>query len=253
MKMGAYLILLDPHGEKHSVVLEGGMVTVPGLGTFDVEKLRASIGRVVRVGSRPFMVLEPSLRDLNDTLLRGPQVLTPKDIASLRFELDLAPGSRVVEAGTGSGALTLALARAAGPSGRVYSYDLRADLQDVARKNAHRAGLEEAIEFRAGDVREAIDERGVDGVVLDLPDPWVAVPAAWEALRPCGTLATFSPNMEQVKETAAAIRKRPFVETRTIELIEREMEVREIGMRPSFAPLGHTGYLTFARKVLDTF
>jgi tRNA (adenine57-N1/adenine58-N1)-methyltransferase len=93
----------------------------------------------------------------------------------------------------------------------------------------------------------------VDAVFLDIPDPWAAVPSAWEALRPGGHLASFSPNMEQVKETAAAIRKKPFVDQRTIELIEREMEVRDVGVRPSFAALGHTGYLTFARKVLDTF
>ena len=84
-------------------------------------------------------------------------------------------------------------------------------------------------------------------------DPWAAVPAAWDALRPCGHLATFSPNMEQVKETAKALRAKPFVGVRTIEVIEREMEVRDVGVRPSHAALGHTGYLTFARKVLDTF
>ncbi len=251
--MESYLVLLDSRGEKHLVDVEGRMVTVPRLGTFDAAKLRASIGRRIQVGGRAFVVLEPSLRDLLSTLLRGPQVLTPKDLASMRFELDLGPGSRAVEAGTGSGALTLALARAVGPSGAVYSYDLREDLQDTARRNARHAGVEAVVDFKVGDVRQGIGERNVDGVVLDLPDPWAAVPAAWDALRPCGALATFSPNMEQVKETVATIRKQPFVDVRTVELIEREMEVREVGVRPSFAALGHTGYLTYARKVLDPF
>ncbi len=251
--MADCLILLDPQGRKHAVPTTDRMAAVPGLGTFDVAKLRASVGRPVHVGDRTFLVLEPSLRDLQETLGRAAQVLTAKDVASIRFELDLVPGARVVEAGAGSGSLTLALARAVGPSGKVYSYDLREDFLDTARGNVRRAGLEPAVEFKVGDVREAIGEREVDAVAFDLPDPWAAVPAAWEALRPCGHLATFSPNMEQVKETVAAVRKKPFVEVRTIELIEREMEVRDVGVRPSFAALGHTGYLTFARKVLDTF
>ncbi len=229
------------------------MASVPGLGTFDVGRLRESVGRKIQIGGRTLLVLEPSLRDLNDTLVRGAQVLTPKDVASIRYELDLSPGRRVVEAGAGSGGLTLALARAVGPAGRVYAYDLREDALATARENVQRAGLGEIVDLKIGDVREGIAERDLDAVALDMPDPWAAIPAAWHALRPCGHLAAFSPNMEQVKETVAALRKMPFFDVRTIELIEREMEVRDVGVRPSFAALGHTGYLTFARKVLDTF
>ncbi|TLZ92449.1 MAG: tRNA (adenine-N1)-methyltransferase, partial [Methanobacteriota archaeon] len=98
-----------------------------------------------------------------------------------------------------------------------------------------------------------ISQEDVDAVALDLEDPWAAIEPAWKALRPCGHVAAFSPNMEQVKDTVRAMTRRPFIEIRTVELIEREMEVRDVGVRPSFAPLGHTGYLTFARKVLDTF
>lgn len=251
--MDALLVLLDEQGRKHAVPCTTPMVTVPALGTFDVAKLRASVGRRLRIGGRAFVVLEPSVRDLQETLLRGAQVLTPKDVASIRFELDLSPGRRVAEAGSGSGSLTIALARAVGTTGRVYSFDVRPDFLDAARVNVRKAGLEASVDFRIGDVRERIPEHNLDGVVLDIPDPWAAVPPAWDALRPCGHLATFSPNMEQVKETVAAIRRKPFVEVRTIELIEREMEVRDVGVRPSFAALGHTGYLTFARKVLDMF
>jgi len=229
------------------------MVQVREVGTFEASKLEASVGRKIRIGSRSFIVLEPSTRDLHETLGRAAQSLTPKDIASVLYEADIRPAGRVIEAGTGSGAVTMAAARAVGPSGRVYAYDLREDFLAVARANVARAGLSERVEFRVGDVREPIGEKDVDAFLMDIPDPWAAVPGAWDALRPCGALASFSPNMEQVKETVAAIRKKPFVDVRTIEIIEREMEVREVGVRPSFAALGHTGYLTFARKVLDTF
>ena len=90
-------------------------------------------------------------------------------------------------------------------------------------------------------------------MILDIPDPWEAVGSSWEALRPCGHFASYSPNMEQVNRTMKALRTGTFVEVRTVEIIEREIVAHEAGTHPSFAPLGHTGYLTFARKVLDTF
>jgi len=251
--MSRLLVLLDDRGEKHAVAVDEPMARVPDLGTFESAKLLASIGRRIRVGDRSFIVLRPSAMDLRETMERGPQTLTSKDLAVILFGADVVAGTRVLEAGSGSGGLTVALARAVGPSGRVISYDVRPESLRVARKNVERAGVESIVEFRTADVRQGVSDRDLDAVVLDIEDPWSAVGPAWDSLRPCGTLASFSPNMEQVKETVATIRARPFVLVRTIEVIEREMEVREVGVRPSFAALGHTGYLTFARKVLDTF
>lgn len=251
--MSSILILLDQRGRKHAVPAEGGMLQIPELGTFSGSKIRSGVGRRVNVGGRGFLVLAPSGRDLWETMERGAQTVAPKDLGGILYEADIRPGTAVVEAGAGSGAVTVALARAVLPAGRVVSYEARAESLRTARANVARAGLEDVVEFRQADVRRGIPERDIDAVVLDIPDPWAAVPAAWDALRPCGHIATFSPNMEQVKDTAAALRARPFIEVRTIEIIEREMEVRDVGVRPSFAPLGHTGYLTFARKVLDTF
>ena len=248
-----HVLLLDPRGGKHLVALDAATVKVPGLGTFDAAKLKAHVGRRLEIADRAFLVLTPSGLDLREMMERGPQTFAPKDLGALLYLADILPGSGVVEAGSGSGAVTVVLARAVGSAGRVISYDLRAESLRIARVNVAAAGLQARVEFREGDVRQGIPDREVDAVVLDIPDPWAAVPAAWEALRPCGHLATFSPNMEQVKETVAAIRARPFVEVRTIEILEREMEVRDVGVRPSFAALGHTGYLTFARKVLGFF
>ena len=223
------------------------------LGAVDVAKLEANVGRKLTIGDRSFVVLRPSLRDLLDTMTRGAQIISPKDLAILLFEAEIRPGSRVLEAGAGSGSLTAALARAVGDSGKVISYDIRSEALALAASNVAQMGLPSIVEFRQGDVRNGVPDRGLDAVFLDLGDPWSAVGSAWDALRLCGTLVCFSPNMEQVKETVMAIRKLPFVDVRTVELIEREMEVRDFGVRPSFAALGHTGYLTFARKVLEAF
>ena len=103
------------------------------------------------------------------------------------------------------------------------------------------------------DVALGVREKNVDAVIFDLPDPWGAVHAAWEALRVGGSITTFLPNVEQVRQAVEALREGPFVEIRTVEIIERELEVKDTGTKPSFAPLGHTGYITTARKALDKF
>src|SRR2546426_1430189 len=242
------VVLLDRSGRKWLVPLEGETISVGGLGVLNAEKLRAALGGVLRVGGESFYVLRPSARDLAETLERKAQIITAKDIALLLWYADVKPGDTIIEGGSGSGAVTVALARAVGETGRVISYDVREDFLAVARNNVERAGVTPRVEFRHGDVR--IEMAGpADAVVLDVLDPWNAAKSAWNALKPCGHLATYSPNMEQVKETVLAVQRLPFIEVRTTELIEREIEVREQGVRPAFAALGHTGYLTVARKV----
>ena len=243
-------MLVDERGRKWLVPMEGGMLNVPRLGVVDSEKVLKSLGGVLRIGGESFLVLPPSALDLIQTIERKAQIITPKDIAVLLFYADVKPGDTVVEAGSGSGALTIALARAVGEAGHVISYDVREDFLAVARRNVEAAGILSRVAFRHGDVRVGIDV-AADAVVLDLPDPWNAVKAAHAALRAGGHLASYSPNMEQVKEMVLAMERAPFFEVRTVEILEREMEVREQGVRPAFAALGHTGYLTVGRKVSE--
>ncbi|HYT17599.1 MAG TPA: tRNA (adenine-N1)-methyltransferase [Thermoplasmata archaeon] len=247
------LVLLEPSGRKHLVALDRDMVQVPRVGVVRADALRASVGRRWTVGGRSFLVLTPSIRDVVASMRRQAQIIGLKDAATLVWNCDLKAGDFVVEAGAGSGALTLVLAQAVGPGGRVVTYDMRPDFLDVARTNVANAGFGGRVEFRQGDVRSGIQERDADACLLDIPDPWEAIGTAKDAMKPCGHFASYSPNMEQVSHTAAALRAGPFVDIRTVEIIEREIIAAEAGTHPSFAPLGHTGYLTFARKVLDTF
>ena len=247
------VVLLEPSGAKHVVELDHDMVKVPGVGVVRADSLRASIGRRKTIGGRTFLVLTPTIRDHLGGLRRRAQIIGPKDIPALLWNCDLKAGDFVIEVGAGSGSLTLALAQAVGPGGRVMTYDLRPDFLEVARGNVASVGLEARVDFKIGDARTEIAERDADAVVLDIPDPWEAVRTSADALRPCGTFASFSPNAEQVNLTVKALRAMTFVEVRSMEIIEREIVAQESGTRPSFAPLGHTGYLTFARKVLDTF
>jgi len=247
------VVLLDSEGEKQVVILDRETIRIPAIGVAHANALRASIGRRWTVGSRSFIVLTPSIRDTVVSMRRQAQIIGPKDAPSLVWNCDLKDGDVVVEAGAGSGALTLALAQAVGPNGRVVTYDVRPDFLELARENVAAAALDARVTFKLGDARAGIVERDADAFVLDIPDPWAAVTTAADALRPCGHFASYSPNVEQVSRTVSALTSATFVEIRTVEIIEREIVARETGTHPSFAPLGHTGYLTFARKVLETW
>ena len=200
-----------------------------------------------------FYALRPLIRDRILKTDRRTQVLYPKDIGYLLLQLDVGSGSRVVEAGTGSGALTMALANAVRPGGMVYTYEINPRFQRVAAGNIVRAGLADYVELKEGDVTEGIDEEEeVDAVVLDLATPWAVVPLAYEALAGGGVFASFSPTIEQVMKTVSAIREHPFIDVETIELILRNITVAENKTRPQTRMIGHSGYLTTARKVLES-
>ena len=247
------VVLLAPSGTKHLIRLDQEVLTIPSVGVVRADTLRDSIGHRWTAGDRSFLVLIPSIRDLVASVRREAQIIGSKDAPAIVWNCDLKAGDIVVEAGAGSGALTLSLAQAVRPDGRIATYDIRPEFLERARDNVRAAGLLETVGFNVGDVRAGVAERNADAFVLDIPDPWLAVPVAGQSLRPCGHFASYSPNVEQVSQTVAALRAQTFVEIRTVEIIEREMVSQESGTRPSFAPLGHTGYLTFARKVLDTF
>jgi len=145
----------------------------------------------------------------------------------------------------------MALADSVRPEGMVYSYEINPTFQRVARGNIERAGLMEYVELKEGDVTEGIEEEGVDAVVLDLATPWIVVPHAFGALAGGGVFASFSPTIEQVMKTVAALREHPFIDIDTIELILRHITVAENRTRPQTQMLGHSGYITTSRKILD--
>ena len=159
-------------------------------------------------------------------------------------------GNTVLEAGIGSGSLTIALANAVAPNGKVVSYDNRKDFIEHAMKNLKTAKLDNHVTTKTKDITKGIDEKQLDAVILDIPNPWKAVAHAWKALKLGGYLCSYSPLISQVEKTVKEIGKHSFIEIKTLENIQREMIVSDRGTRPSFEMLGHTGYLTFARKVL---
>ena len=198
-----------------------------------------------------FYALKPLTRDRVLKTERRTQVIYPKDMGFILLMADVGPGRRVVEAGTGSGALTLALANAVKPYGRVYSYEIRPEFQRAAMRNIERAGLAAYVEFKLQDITEGIEEEDVDAVILDMATPWLIVPHAHKALKGGGVFLSFSPTIEQVMRTTSALREHPFIEVETYEIMLRRFIVEENRTRPETLMIGHTGYITVGRKVLE--
>ncbi|MEM3623673.1 MAG: tRNA (adenine-N1)-methyltransferase [Candidatus Bathyarchaeia archaeon] len=197
-----------------------------------------------------FKALKPLLCDFIMKSVRKTQITYPKDIALIIMFSGIGPGNLVVEAGTGTGALTTALAHYVKPEGKVYSYEIREEFQRTAEKNLKRAGLIDFVELKNKDVTAGIDESNVDAVILDLATPWLVVPHAYNALKPCGTIVSFSPTIDQVVKTVEALKENGFVNVETVECLMREMQVERGKTRPQTLMTGHTGYITFARKAL---
>ncbi len=254
---GDRVLLLDPaNGERFLIdVDDGGARKIRGLGVVDPGRLAGQAwGTVTHVGAKRVALLRPSLPDLVATLRRKAQIITPKDASRIVYELGLGPGDRVLESGIGSGGTTLPLLWAVAPGGRVVAQELREDFAQWATRNAENAGLADGLEAFVGDLTQGVaagvaDLGPYDAVLLDQPEPWLAVPhvATPDLLVPGARLAAYTPQVSQMEQTVQALEAAGFVDVRAMELIERGWKVGARGSRPSFDGLGHTGFLVFGR------
>jgi len=197
----------------------------------------------------PFLVLEPSIHDLILDLKRITQIMYPKDIGYVLLKMNVGPGSRVVEAGTGSGGLTLALARAVMPTGRVYSYEVRPDVLNLAAKNLEKLGLRSFVELRERNIEEGFDEVDVDALFLDLRPPWEYLAQAHAALKGGGFFGATLPTTNQVVRLIRALPEHGFSAVEVEELLLRRYKAVPGRLRPMDRMVAHTGYLIFARKI----
>ena len=251
VKKDETVVLIDKNYNKYLISTSSKTDKYKGVGVIDPSILVGKeYGKQTTIGSKNFWILKPSLIDNLQGLKRKAQIILPRDVAQIIINCSILPGSRVLEAGIGSGSLTIALATIVGPNGKVISYDNREDFIKHALKNVNKSKLGNIVETKLKDVTTGINEKDLDAIILDMPDPWKAVAHVYKSLRPGGYFCSYSPLVSQVEKTIKEINKHNFIEVKTIENIQREMIVSDHGTRPSFDMLGHTGYLTFARKVI---
>ena len=237
-----YLFRLD---RKRAISIRGGRIAVDAVIGLDE-------GSVVRSSlNEPFLVFRPSLPQLIPNLPRNAQVIYPKDIGPILIWADVFPGARVVEAGMGAGALSMALLRVVGNDGRLFSYEIREDFAELAQKNVARYfGIAANWTVKIGDVTAELHETEIDRVILDLPEPWQVIDVAWKALRPGGILLCYLPTVLQVKSLVDALRAdKRFACIETSETLMRFWHIKGMSARPQHRMVAHTGFLTSARRL----
>jgi tRNA (adenine57-N1/adenine58-N1)-methyltransferase len=198
---------------------------------------------------RPVVMVRPSIDDLVREIKRATQIVYPKDAGYVLLKMGIAAGSRVVEAGTGSGALTAVLALAVGASGHVYSYEIRPDIRNLAEKNLTALGLDGRVTLRLRDIADGFDESDAGAVFLDLPAPWDYLEQARVALVGGGFFGCILPTTNQVVRLLGAIEHRGFGMIEVEELLLRSYKPNAARLRPVDRMVAHTGYLVFARAL----
>lgn len=191
----------------------------------------------------------PRFADYSLKMPRGAQVVYPKDIALILMYTDIRSGSRVLEAGTGSGALCMALCQAVGPSGSVVTYEMRDEFKEKATGNiaAYFGSLPDWLQMRSGRLQEVQDET-FDRVVLDMPEPWQTLETLDAALEPGGIVCGYVPTTGQVQSFSLALEKHGYGQIHTIEAMVRSWHVTDRSVRPDHRMVAHTGFITTARR-----
>ncbi|HSS93725.1 MAG TPA: tRNA (adenine-N1)-methyltransferase [Candidatus Dormibacteraeota bacterium] len=253
---GERIVLIDKAGRRHRVRLKAGERHSLHSGVIDHDEL---IGRqegvvvTTQLGAR-LLAVRPTFAEQVTGRQRQAQPIYPKDLGAILIAADVYPGARVLEAGTGTGGLTLVLLRAVGPDGQVVSYEQREEFLEAAARviGETLGGLPPNLQLKLGDAYSGIDEKDMDRVMLDLPEPWQAVPAAKIALRPGGIIFAHCPNVSQVQRFFDCLREtRGFGMLEVFEVLQRGWTVRGRSMRPSHRMVAHTGFLCFARRLAE--
>jgi tRNA (adenine57-N1/adenine58-N1)-methyltransferase len=200
------------------------------------------------IGS-PFFLLQPSLADLLSDLPRNTQILYPKEIGFILITMGIGPGKKVIEAGTGSGSMTIALAHNVGAEGHVISYEIRADTQNLAKKNLDRVGFASRVDFKLRDIAEGFDETDADAFFLDVPNPYDYVSQVRTALKPGGFFCSLIPTVNQVEQLLIALRRERFAFIEVCEILVRYYKPEPTRLRPTDRMVAHTGFLVFGRRI----
>lgn len=252
-KAGDLVLLVSAGGKRNLLRLEPGRQFHSHLGTTRHDDLlNLPYGTTVQSHlGHALLLLEPSLDDRMTRIKRNTQIIYPKDAAMIVQRLSLRAGSRVIEAGTGSGALAIALAWAVAPTGRVYSYEIREEHLRVARRNLTQMGLLQYVDLYHASILDGFAQTSVDALVLDVRTPWLFVDKAHTALRPGSFFAALVPTTNQVTQLLAELEKGGFADIGVEEILVRKYKPVPDRLRPDDSMVGHTGFLISARPVVD--
>ena len=244
---GERVLLIDPKQRRYLTTLAAGQIFHTHAGMLAHDDLIGVVegSEVPASTGRRFLVVRPTLADVVLKMPRGAQVIYPKDLGAILVAADIGPGMRVLEAGVGSGALSMSLLRA---GAQVVGYEIRPDFAKRAMANvAEWIGEDAPYRVVDRDAYEEIEEEDLDRIVLDLPEPWRVLPNAEKSLCPGGILLAYLPTINQVSRLRAEMARSRFALAETSEVLRRTWHVEERSVRPDHRMVAHTGFLTTAR------
>lgn len=248
---GDYVIFF--YGKKKWLIkVEKGKRIHTHIGIIDVDNI---IGKPYGISletnkGKIVYALKPTIYDFIMKMDRLTQIVYPKDLGYIVARTGLSSGDKVIEIGTGSGALTLFLASIVKPTGHVYTYDINEEFVSIARKNIAKVGLEEYVTFNIKDVRDIYDIMDADLIIVDLAEPWTVIDFVKRALKESKMMVSICPTMNQAEKLSKELKK-GFIDIECDEILVREIEAREGMTRPVFRMVAHTAYLVFARRLYD--
>jgi len=204
--------------------------------------------KVLSHKGNPFYLLQPGIEEIIHTTKRNTQIMYAKDIGYLLLKMNIVNGATMIEAGTGSGSLTQVIAAVIGENGHLFSYETRDEMQNLARKNLRRIGLEDRVTFINKNIDLGFDQENIQSLFLDLPNPYDYISLVQQALVPGGFFGSILPTMNQVVKLLTALRRHAFVNIEVSEIMLRHYQAEESKLRPADRMVAHTGYLIFARS-----
>lgn len=200
----------------------------------------------------PFYLFQPGIEELIKTTKRNTQIMYAKDIGYTLLKLSIINGTKVIEAGTGSGSLTQIIAAVIGNEGHLYSYEVRPEMQNLAKKNLRRLGIEERVTFIQKNIEDGFDQKNIDAIFLDVPNPYDYLDQVKKSLIPGGFFGTILPTTNQIIKLLIELRRKKFAFIEVSEIMLRHYQAEETKLRPTDRMVAHTGYLIFARPITQS-
>lgn len=250
LRAGERVMLIDGKDRRYLISLREGASfhTHAGIVAHD-QLIGATEGdQIAGSTGRYFLVLRPTLSDVVLKMPRGAQVIYPKDLGAILMSADIGPGMRILEAGVGSGALSMTILRA---GALVKGYEIREDFAERAKENVYAMlGPDVPYEVEIRDVTLGIEERDLDRILLDMPEPWKVVEHAEKALRPGGIFLAYLPTINQTQLLRETLHHYAFGLADTVEVLRRTWHIENRSVRPDHRMVAHTGFLTTARRLV---
>ena len=238
--------LLIIGGSAHLVDLDSEVIEISGFGSFPGKAIKnQKIGTEFDLFGEKSLIVEYSMSDIQSNISRAPQIILPKDIAWIIHKSGLKPGDTVIEAGTGSAALTLSLAQAVAPNGKVITFEKNSKHSEIARKNLDMSSWKDLVQINKAELAETTEAIRADAIFLDLPNPEQLISWAEKSLKVGGFMMIYVPTSNQVEKSLNSLDDWKQIEI--VEVIQREWQARAGALRPKSSMIGHTGFIVSAR------